>query len=116
MPAVLSSLQKSVHGVLLGKTVRPDWITHGVPNAAKINSFHIKFPSELINTQLKVKSLAYDGQYLYLFTTRGLLKVGSGYGGTIKGHIILWKSDFYPNENGSLVFCNVSFDMEIIYI
>ncbi|XP_056648043.1 E3 ubiquitin-protein ligase MYCBP2 isoform X1 [Diorhabda sublineata] len=106
MPAVLSALQKSVHGVLLGKTIRPDWITHGVSNAAKINCFHIKFPTELNTNLLKVKSLAYDGQYLYLFTSKGLFKVGSGYGGTLKGYVVLWKPDFYPNENGSLVFCN----------
>ncbi|CAG9838820.1 unnamed protein product [Diabrotica balteata] len=114
MPAVLSSLQKSVHGVLLGKTIRPDWITHGVPNVAKINSFHVKFPSELNTSQIKVKSLAYDGQYLYLFTSKGLLKVGSGYGGTLKGYVVLWKPDFYPNESGSLVFCNGNLYLKLI--
>ncbi|KAJ8937054.1 hypothetical protein NQ314_012048 [Rhamnusium bicolor] len=105
MPAVLSSLQRSVHGVLLGKVVRPDWITHGVPTNSKIDSFSVKIPNELHNVQLKPKSLACDGQYLYLFTSKGLLKIGSGYGGTLKSHVIMWKPDFYPNDNGSLVFC-----------
>ncbi|KAG5884565.1 hypothetical protein JTB14_006591 [Gonioctena quinquepunctata] len=106
MPAVLSSLQKSVHGVLLGKIVRPAWITHGVPATSKIESFSVKLPNELLNHHMKMKSLTCDGQYLYLYTSRGLLKIGSGYGGTIKGHVVLWKPDFYPNDNGSLVFCD----------
>ncbi|CAG9818957.1 unnamed protein product [Phaedon cochleariae] len=106
MPAVLSCLQKSIHSVLLGKLIRPDWTTHGVPNSAKIDSFSVKLPAELQNVQLKMKSLACDGQFLYLFTSNGLFKIGSGYGGTIKGHLVMWKPDFYPSDDGSLVFCD----------
>ncbi|KAJ8932268.1 hypothetical protein NQ318_009222, partial [Aromia moschata] len=105
MPAVLSSLQRSVHGVLLGKCLRPDWMTHGVPSNSVIDQFSVKLPSELLNVQLSLKSLASDGQFLYLFTSKGLLKIGTGYGGTLKGHVVIWKPDFYPNDNGSLVFC-----------
>ncbi|CAH1132864.1 unnamed protein product [Ceutorhynchus assimilis] len=106
MPAVLSSLQRSIHGVLLGKMIRPDWLTHGVPISSKIDLFHVKVPADLQNVTLILKSLAFDGQYLYLFTSKGLLKIGSGYGGTVKGHVSMWKQDFYPNDNGSLVFCS----------
>ncbi|XP_060534839.1 E3 ubiquitin-protein ligase MYCBP2 isoform X2 [Cylas formicarius] len=105
MPAVLSSLQRSVHGILLGKMLRPDWLTHGVPKTSQIDSFQVKMPNDLINTHLGVKALAFDSQYLYLFSSRGLLKIGSGYGSTIKGHVSFWKPDFYPNDNGSLVYC-----------
>ncbi|KAJ8975749.1 hypothetical protein NQ317_015371, partial [Molorchus minor] len=105
MPLVLSSLQRSVHGVLLGKIIRPDWITHGVPSNSIIDHFVVRLPAEIHNVQLKLKSLACDGQYLYLFTSKGLLKIGSGYGGTLKGHIVMWKPDFYPNDSGNLVFC-----------
>ena len=42
MPLVMTALQRSVHGVLLGKTARPDWLTHGVPHAAHIDSFVVK--------------------------------------------------------------------------
>lgn len=42
MPAVLTALQRSVHGVLLGKVVRPDWITHGVPKNSRVDTFHVK--------------------------------------------------------------------------
>lgn len=108
MPAVLSSLQRSIHGVLLGKMIRPDWLTHGVPLSSKIDSFHVKIPADLQNVPLVLKSMAFDGQYLYVFSTRGLFKIGSGYGGSVKGHVVTWKPDFYPNDNGGLVFCSVS--------
>jgi len=109
MPAVLSSLQRSIHSVLLGKMVRPDWLTHGVPAHSKIDSFHVKIPGEFGNNAQSIvaKSLAFDGQFLYLFTSKGLLKVGSGFGGTLKGHVTVWKPDFYPNEHGCLVFFSV---------
>jgi E3 ubiquitin-protein ligase MYCBP2 len=42
MPAVLTALQRSVHGVLLGKVVRPDWITHGMPKNSRVDTFHVK--------------------------------------------------------------------------
>lgn len=108
MPSVLSTLQRSVHGILLGKVTRPDWLTHGVPATSLTDSFRIKLPNEFSNVSVKLKSLATNGEFLYLFTTKGLLKVGSGYGGTIKGHVALWKPEFYPNDNGNLVFCAVS--------
>jgi hypothetical protein len=44
MPEVLAALQRSVHGVLLGKIARPDWVTHGVQRASRIDTFHIKLP------------------------------------------------------------------------
>lgn len=112
MPAVLSTLQRSVHGILLGKVIRPDWLTHGVPSSSLIDSFGLKLPNEIAHTSMKLKSLATDGAYLYLFTSKGLLKLGSGYGGTIKGHVAAWKPDFYPNDNGTLVFCDVSMNHE----
>lgn len=107
MPAVLVSLQRSVHGVLLGKLARPDWITHGVPHNSEIDFFQVRMPTEIQNTVIALKSLASDGQYLYLFTARGLFKIGSGYGSTVKGHVYIWKPDFYPNDKGTLVFCAV---------
>lgn len=108
MSAVLISLQRSVQGVLLGRMGRPDWFTNGVPFNSKIQSFQAKIPAEIQNTSLTVKSMASDGQFLYMFTSNGLFKVGSGYGGTVKGHVYMWKADFYPNDKGTLVSCSVS--------
>ncbi|XP_018571542.1 E3 ubiquitin-protein ligase MYCBP2-like [Anoplophora glabripennis] len=105
MSTVLCSLQRSVYGVLLEKNIRPDWITHGVLDNSVIDSFCLKLPNELSGKQIIMKALACDGCYFYLFSSKGLFKIGSGFGGTIKGHIMLWKPDFYPNDNGVLVHC-----------
>lgn len=107
MSAVLISLQRSVQGVLLGRLGRPDWFTHGVPASSKIQSFQARMPTEIQNIVIAIKSMASDGQYLYLFTAKGLFKIGSGYGGTVKGHVYVWKPDFYPNDKGTLVYCSV---------
>lgn len=107
MSAVLISLQRSVQGVLLGRLSRPDWFTHGVPVNSKIQTFQARITIDVQNAPLAVKSMASDGQFLYLFTNRGLFKIGSGYGGTVKGHVYVWKPDFYPNDKGTLVYCSV---------
>nr|CAD7200761.1 unnamed protein product [Timema douglasi] len=107
MPGVLTSIQRSVHGVLLGKVVRPDWITHGVPKTSCIDSFHVKIGTDT-HSLSSSRSLASDGQYIYLYSSRGLYKVGSGYGGTIKGHIYLHRADFYIDDRGWLGFANAT--------
>ncbi|XP_046604041.1 E3 ubiquitin-protein ligase MYCBP2 isoform X2 [Neodiprion virginianus] len=106
MPCVLTALQRSVHSVLLGKLARPDWITHGVPKSSKINTSTLKLPNEMSNVVLNGRSFVSDGKYLYLHTCRGLLKIGSGHGGTIWGHLYAHKADFYPTETGWLGFAN----------
>jgi hypothetical protein len=59
------------------------------------------------NASVNVRSLASDGQFLYLYTSKGLLKIGSGYGGTIKGHVYLHKADFHVDDRGWLGYANV---------
>lgn len=108
MPCVLTSLQRSVHAVLLGKLVRPDWITYGVPKCSKIYTSMLKLPNEMNNMVLNERSFVSDGKYLYLHTSRGLLKIGSGHSGTIWGHVYIHKADFYPTEIGWLGYANVS--------
>ena len=54
-------------------------------------------------------SISCDGRYLYLHCTgSGLYKVGSGYGGTLKGHVYLHQPDFHKKEQGWLAFCQVN--------
>jgi hypothetical protein len=53
-------------------------------------------------------ALASDGQYLYLFDNGALYKLGSGYGGTIKGHLYAQKSDFSILSRGWLGYAGVS--------
>lgn len=105
---VLTSLQRSVHAVLLGKLVRPDWITHGVPKSSKIYSSTLKLPSEINNLVLNGRSFVSDGKYLYLHTNCGLFKIGNGHSGTIWGHVYAHKPDFYPSETGWIGYANVS--------
>ena len=41
MPIILTQLQQSVHAILLGNTVQPDWIHSGIPKSALIDTFHV---------------------------------------------------------------------------
>lgn len=45
VPHILTSLQKSVHAVLLGKTILPDWFNSGVKESAKVATLSVK-PSD----------------------------------------------------------------------
>lgn len=67
----------------------------------------ILFP-DMHTASLSAKSLASDGQFLYLYTSKGLFKIGSGYAGTIKGHVYLHKADFHVDDKGWLGYANVS--------
>ncbi|XP_011315230.1 E3 ubiquitin-protein ligase MYCBP2 isoform X2 [Fopius arisanus] len=108
MPCVLTSLQRSVEAVLLGKLTRPDWITCGVPKTSRIYTFKVTLPSDMGNVTLNGRSFVSDGKYLYLHTNCGLLKIGSGYGGTVGGQLYGHKPDFYPSEIGWLGYANNS--------
>lgn len=109
MPCVLTSLQRSVQAVLLGKLIRPDWITHGVPKNSKVFSCTLKLQNDLHGIVLNGRSFVSDGRYLYLHTNSGLIKIGSGHGGTIFGRVYVHKADFYPTETGWLGYANVGF-------
>lgn len=82
-------------------------MTHGIPHSSEIDAYRIRFPSSFCGS-LQPKSMTSDGQFLYLFCNRGLLKIGTGYGGTLKGHVYIWNSEFHPNDKGWIGFCNVS--------
>ncbi|ESO93790.1 hypothetical protein LOTGIDRAFT_153260, partial [Lottia gigantea] len=103
VPGILSSLQKSVQAVLIGKSQLPDWFNEGVRQKALTSSFQFK-------TQKKGKcgeensAIASDGSYIYIVNDHGLYKVGSGFGGTIQGHVYNSKEDFDVEENTWLAF------------
>ncbi|XP_064481849.1 E3 ubiquitin-protein ligase MYCBP2-like [Ornithodoros turicata] len=93
-PNILIALQKSVQAVLLGKTRRPDWLTHGVPWAAHCQTFSLKIP-KLPGTAKSASSISLpqcfitlDGKFLYVFRQGVLHKFGSGFGGTLKGELL----------------------------
>ncbi|KAI5729573.1 hypothetical protein M8J76_004011 [Diaphorina citri] len=105
LPQVMTSLQKSVQSVVLEKLIAPDFISHGVPKSSKLMTFSFA-PKELLKRtkSLKVYSMTCDGAHLYLHTSEGLFKLGSGYGGTIKSYIYLYKYDFFNDFPGWLGF------------
>jgi E3 ubiquitin-protein ligase MYCBP2 len=88
IPQCLIALQQSVQAVLVGRVQIPDWLTHGIPQEARITSAFIS--SDLRLSRLSGSetycnaSLASDGRFLYLHSANcGLVKIGSGYGNTV---------------------------------
>ena len=83
-------------------------MSQGLLTSSLLDSFEVKFKNGQ-RPQL-VHSLTSDGTYLYLQSTHGLYKIGSGYGGTIKGHVYASNPDFYAKPgwlgfaSGSLIF------------
>jgi hypothetical protein len=59
----------------------PDFMISGVPSNSVVDVFGVKFRSPRPEA---VHSLAADGGHVYMQTSQGLFKVGSGYAGTIK--------------------------------
>lgn len=87
------------------------WLNYGVPQQSLVTSFPVDLPLALTTgpTELVVRALVSDGCFLYVFTSRGLLKIGSGYGSSIKQHVYKYKPDFFPSDrHGWLGFCKVS--------
>eukprot|EP00094_Tigriopus_californicus_P010528 TCALIF_10156-PA protein Name:"Similar to MYCBP2 E3 ubiquitin-protein ligase MYCBP2 (Homo sapiens)" AED:0.02 eAED:0.04 QI:14/0.77/0.5/1/0.88/0.8/10/0/4914 len=91
MPGILVSLQRSVLSVMLGQKRHPNFLTGGVLKSSVLDSFPVHFGGRLPSF---VYGMASDGSFLYLHTCQGLFKVGSGYGGTVKGRVYLYQSDF----------------------
>ncbi len=94
MPHILVSLQRSVVSVMLGKLEHPNFMTHGVPASSLVDNFEVKITSTSPRPDA-VFSLASDGSHIYLQSNLGLFKIGSGYGGTIRGHVYQVNSEFY---------------------
>ncbi|XP_014287849.1 E3 ubiquitin-protein ligase MYCBP2 isoform X3 [Halyomorpha halys] len=115
MPNILGSLQKSVLGVILGKTVAPDWITHGVPHSSLLSTYQILHPELRSSGPCEnEKAMSSDGKYLYIHTSCGLFKVGSGYGGTLRGHVYAQNMDYFPGKTGWLGYANGKLYFRII--
>ena len=49
-----------------------------------------------------VGAVATDGRYLFIHNAQGLHKVGSGFGGTIRGHLYASNPKFCNQEQGWL--------------
>ncbi|XP_048243746.1 E3 ubiquitin-protein ligase MYCBP2-like isoform X7 [Haliotis rufescens] len=103
VPGILTSLQKSVQAVLLGKAQLPDWFNNGVKTKSHSHKFNI---ANLKNSESTVENsaVASDGRYLYILNKKGLFKIGTGYGGTIKGNVYKHRENFPVNRTVWLAF------------
>ncbi|GFY47108.1 hypothetical protein TNIN_284731 [Trichonephila inaurata madagascariensis] len=101
-PGIMASLQRSVHAVLFGKTIGPDWLTHGFPCSALCCSFSVQIPKIKYRLNSPITS---DGKFLYILSGGSIYKVGSGFGGTIKGQIIMSRGGIKVEEKGWLGYC-----------
>ncbi|KPJ10311.1 putative E3 ubiquitin-protein ligase MYCBP2 [Papilio machaon] len=108
IPINLTTLQRSVQSVILGESSRNQWINFGVPHQSLVSSFPVDLPSMMTSGsgELIVRSLASDGCYLYVYTSKGILKIGSGYGSSLRQHIYKSKYDFFNGDrHGWLGYC-----------
>ncbi|XP_066562691.1 E3 ubiquitin-protein ligase MYCBP2 isoform X4 [Amia ocellicauda] len=84
VPTILNALQRSVQAVLVGKIQIQDWFGNGIKKAALMNKWVLKEVSIDEDERCLLQS---DGSFLYLLCKDGLYKVGSGYSGTVRGHV-----------------------------
>ncbi|KAJ3592162.1 hypothetical protein NHX12_007291, partial [Muraenolepis orangiensis] len=84
VPTILNALQRSVQAVLVGKIQIQDWFGNGIKRAALMNKWVLK---EVAMDEDERCLLQTDGSFLYLLCKDGLYKVGSGYSGTVRGHV-----------------------------
>ena len=114
MPAILVGLQRSVLSVMLAKTEHPDFMAQGVARTSALDAFAVGFRPD--SAPDRVFGLASDGAYVYILSDRGLFKVGSGYGDTIKGRVYHHRADFDPTPGwigfagGSLFYRNLALE------
>ncbi|XP_016086576.1 E3 ubiquitin-protein ligase MYCBP2-like [Sinocyclocheilus grahami] len=84
VPTILNALQRSVQAVLVGKIQIQDWFGNGIKRAALMNKWVLKEVSVDEDERCLLQT---DGSFLYLLCKDGLYKVGSGYSGTVRGHV-----------------------------
>ncbi|KAG1945273.1 E3 ubiquitin-protein ligase MYCBP2 [Pimephales promelas] len=84
VPTILNALQRSVQAVLVGKIQIQEWFGNGIKRAALMNKWVLK---EVNIDEDEHCLLQTDGSFLYLLCKDGLYKVGSGYSGTVRGHV-----------------------------
>ncbi|XP_046902595.1 E3 ubiquitin-protein ligase MYCBP2 isoform X13 [Hypomesus transpacificus] len=84
VPTILNALQRSVQAVLVGKVQIQDWFGNGIKRAALMNKWVLKEVSMEEDERCLLQT---DGSFLYVLCKDGLYKVGSGYSGTVRGHV-----------------------------
>ncbi|XP_030378381.1 E3 ubiquitin-protein ligase highwire [Scaptodrosophila lebanonensis] len=99
LPAVLAALQNTVVSAALNKPTRPDFHSHGVPQNSLIDEFPLQLGTV---APLMQPAMACDGVFVYLLHGGALLKIGTGFGGSYKGHIYAQNDDFTKERSAWL--------------
>lgn len=113
---VLSSLQRTVMSAALNKPTKPDFHSHGVPNNSLVDQFSLKTALASYSNFSTQPAMCSDGKYLYLLVSSNLLKIGTGFNGTYKGHVYAMNSDFGKDKCGWLGYSGVSTCVLFAYI
>lgn len=61
-------------------------------------------------------SIASNGKYIFILFGKSLYKIGSGFNGTLKGHLYGVNHDFCKDKSGWIGFCGVSLKMNIQFV
>lgn len=104
----MSTLQRSIYSVALGKPTKPDLFKNGIPRNSQIEQFSLKnqLPS---NIQYNLQpSIAANGKYVFILTGKSLIKIGTGFNGTLRGYVYAVNNEFGKEKNGWIGFCGVS--------
>lgn len=91
----------------LGKPTKPDFYKNGIPRNSQIEQFSLKnqLPA---NIQYNLQpSIAANGKYVYILTGKSLIKIGSGFNGTLRGYVYAVNNEFGKEKNGWIGFCGV---------
>jgi E3 ubiquitin-protein ligase MYCBP2 len=109
VPEIMRSLQVSVQAVLVGSPYEADWLGQGVPAKSIIDQWTLSESlTEAIDRSSSASSITSNGCFLFVHGAFGLLKVGSGYGNTVKGHVYQRNNDFFNNTAGKLMYASNS--------
>ena len=84
VPEIFRSLQVSVQAVLVGSPYDTDWFEQGVASKSLVDKWPLPLAKPSHSPSPLIGSITSDARHLYVHGQFGLMKVGSGYGNTIK--------------------------------
>ena len=116
----MRTLQRSVNSALCGRAISRDTIKKSLLRSARVESWII--PDLPLDSSTCHSSLACSENYLFLRRDDTLIKLGTGYGDTLRGHIYNATSGIMPLDTpgwlgmyrGRLLFRELSRDGNMV--
>ncbi|XP_055587703.1 E3 ubiquitin-protein ligase highwire isoform X4 [Uranotaenia lowii] len=105
LPQSIIKLQRSVHSVALGQLNLPDYYAYGIAQHSLIDYFTIK-DYMFVEKVFTPNCIASDGKFIYILISKSLIKIGSGFNGTVPGFIYGIAKDFGKDKNEWIGYCN----------